>query len=282
MKKTLVRQALWTLSPAFLILLAVGYLVFSLTGNQREKAHLLTGKALASYPAYYPVGIKQDGSLYFDSTRFMKAVDYFTSQPDSRAAGELIYIGQNNDIALLLNDQEKSRYAALLRNPAYEKYKIKATDDPLRSYKNIVDGLGQTLNGTGFEIVLHDTRNPLRSVVAIQNPITGRQLGDSTTNFGYELIKSYAAIREEGGNYISYALTTKDNRKVKSTTIPVYQEKNLIGFICINIDISQLDGNNKEAEAAFLKAFTKTSSNQKINEVLESTSMNLSSRELHK
>lgn len=271
----LIKQVVWVLMPVLLILLAVGYAIFLLAGNAQGKGGLLGGKALASYSAHYPVRVKPDGTLYLDAARFMQAVAYFSRQPDSRAAGELIYIGQGNSIALQLNDEEKIRYAALLKNPAYAEYKIKAQHDPLKSYKSIVDGIGQTLHGTGVEIVLHDTRNPLKSVVAIQNAITGRRVGDANTNFGYELIKSYAAIEEEGPNYVSYALMTKDGRKVKSTTVPLYQDKNLIGFICVNIDISQLDGTNHDAEAAFIKAFTSTSSSEKIHEVIENTSRNL-------
>lgn len=274
-RQTLIRQIVWVLLPVLLILVVVGYAMSQLTGHVQGKEGLLSGKALASHTAHYPVRVKTDGALYLDAARFMQAVDYFSKQPDSRAAGELIYIGQGNSIALQLNDEEKSRYAALLRNPAYAEYKIRAQHDRLRSYKSIVDGIGQTLHGTGVEIVLHDTRNPLKSVVAIQNAITGRRVGDATTNFGYELIKSYAAIEEEGPNYVSYALMTKDGRKVKSTTVPLYQNKNLIGFICINIDISRLDGANKDAEAAFIKAFTGTSSSERIDEVLENTSRNL-------
>jgi len=278
----LVKQVIWTLLPVLFILVAVGYAMSLIIGSTHEKRGLLDGKALASYAAYYPVRVKPDGSLTLDATRFMQAVDYFSGQPESRAAGELIYIGQGNSIALQLNDDEKNRYAALLKKPAYSEYKIKAQHDPLKTYKSIVDGIGQTLNGTGVEIVLHDTRNPLKSVVAIQNPITGRKIGDSNTNFGYELIRSYAATEEEGPNYVSYALTIKDGRKVKSSTIPIYQDRNLIGFICINIDISQLDGANKDAESALIKAFASTSSNEEIHEVIGNTSRNLLNSETDK
>lgn len=278
----LIKQVIWTLLPVLFILMAVGYAMSLIIGSTHDKRRLLEGKALASYAAYYPVRVKPDGSLTLDTTRFMQAVDYFSGQPESRAAGELIYIGQGNSIALQLNDDEKSRYAALLKKSIYSAYKVKAPYDPLTPYKSIVDGIGQTLSGTGVEIVLHDTRNPLKSVVAIQNPITGRRIGDANTNFGYELIKSYAATEEEGANYVSYALTTKDGRKVKSTTIPIYHDRNLIGLICLNIDISQLDGTNKDAEAALIRAFSSTSSSEKINEMIESTSRNLLNTETNK
>lgn len=47
-------------------------------------------------------------------------------------------------------------------------------DRIFQSYADIVNGIGQTFAGTPVEIVLHDTRNPLRSIVAVQNPISGR------------------------------------------------------------------------------------------------------------
>jgi len=223
---------------------------------------------LASYDEFYPVRVKADGNLILDVPRFMKAVAYFSSQPPSRAAGELIYLGKGNSISLQLNDGQKIKYAALLNNPIYAEYKNDHSQDPMQLYKNIVNGIGKTLNGTGVEIVLHDTRNPLKSIVAIQNPITGRRLGDATTNFGYQLLKSYTSLDEEGPSHISYPLLTKDGKKVKATTIPLYQNKVLVGFICLNIDISQLDGKNKEAEEAFINAFTTTSDKEKIDEII--------------
>jgi hypothetical protein len=236
--------------------------------SRLDKEVVLPGRALASYDEFYPVRVKADGNLILDVPRFMKAVAYFSSQPPSRAAGELIYLGKGNSISLQLNDGQKIKYAALLNNPIYAEYKNDHSQDPMQLYKNIVNGIGKTLNGTGVEIVLHDTRNPLKSIVAIQNPITGRRLGDATTNFGYQLLKSYTSLDEEGPSHISYPLLTKDGKKVKATTIPLYQNKVLVGFICLNIDISQLDGKNKEAEEAFINAFTTTSDKEKIDEII--------------
>jgi len=259
---------MWTLVPALFIFLSAIYVLSTTPSPPPDQETALQGRALASYDEFYPIKVKVDGNLTLDVARFMKAVAYFSSQPPSRAAGELIYLGKGNSIALQLNEGQKLKYAALLNNPVYAAYKNDHPQDPMHLYKNIVNGIGKTLSGTGVEIVLHDTRNPLKSIVAIQNPITGRRLGDATTNFGYQLLKSYAALDEEGPSHISYPLITKDGKKVKATTIPLYQNKILIGFICINIDISQLDGTNKEAEAAFINAFATTSDREKIDEII--------------
>src|SRR5262249_31664315 len=125
------------------------------------------------------------------------------------------------------------------------------------------------------EIVLHDTSNPLRSIKALQNPISGRHLNDPTTNFGVELIRYYAKVTLGRASFISYPLKLKDGRSVKATTIPLYDERiGLYGFVCINIDISQLTEDAKKAEVSrdlrkFLDSFTRTRDSQDIKDIKE-------------
>jgi predicted transcriptional regulator YheO len=143
-------------------------------------------------------------------------------------------------------------------------------NDLFRVYRDIVNGIGQTFSGTGIEIVLHDVRNPLRSIVAIQNPISGRRLDDPTTNFGLELIKDYSIIPYPGRSYVNYELTLSDGRRIKATTIPLYNKRHgLIGFICMNIDISRLSTKDSVYLHSFLSRFTAISENHKIDELIE-------------
>jgi predicted transcriptional regulator YheO len=262
--------------PAFIASCFV-YLIFSIPDN---KVHVneLPGRALASYPNLYPITHDREGKLTLDTSLFMKAVNHLLKNEDPRAAADLIYLGQTNNINLLLSNSEKQSYAQLHNHFDYSEFELvnEYRNDLFHVYRDIVNGIGQTFTGTGIEIVLHDTRNPLKSIVAIQNPISGRRLGDSNTNFGLELIKDYSIIRHPGSSYISYDLLLKDGRKVKSSTIPLYNKRyGLIGFICLNIDISKLSTSESAFTNSFLENFTATTNNQKIKELIENSQTNL-------
>jgi predicted transcriptional regulator YheO len=264
------------LSTAVPALLIVAVTIYALAFEPKSKISpgYLSGKPLASYGEYYPVQSDADGRLYLDKARFVKVVEYFSAHPSPKAGSDLIYIGQANNVSTLLNHAEKRSYADLIKNPAYENLPEveKQGDKIFQVYRDIVNGIGQTFQGTGFEIVLHDTRNPLRSVVAIQNPISGRRIGDSTTNFGLELIKDYSIIDTKGASFVGYGLTLKDGRGIKSSTIPLFDETyGLVGFICLNVDISMLDRSNPEAIAAFIESFKSINSNNKIDELIENS-----------
>lgn len=257
--------------PAFLIAVLVLFLFQQ--PKDLHTTYVLPGKPLASYTDLYPIRV-EDGVVRIDETAFATATDFFLQEEDPKAAADLIYLGQANNVSLLLNTEQKRALGKLIKKYEYihadhvEQYR----DNVFSIYKDIVDGIGKTLSGTGFEIVLHDTRNPLKSIVAIQNPISGRRLGDSTTNFGVELIKDYSIMKTRGSSYISYGLTLKDGRKIKSSTIPLYDERyGLIGFICLNIDISDITSGNEEAIAKFIQNFSRVSRNTKINELIDNT-----------
>ncbi len=265
--------------PAVLIVMLTAYFINENSNEPKGKV-VLPGKPLAAYPDLYPIKVA-DGHLALDKDVFMKAVDHFVENPkvSLKAAADLIYLGQGNNVNLLLNSDEQARYRKLLDNEIYDDLKelSQHKDRLFDVYKDIVNGIGKTFEGTNTEIVLHDTRNPLQSVVAIQNPISGRRLGDSTTNFGIELIKDYSILANRGGSYISYGLTLKDGRKIKSSTIPLFDDSyGLIGFICLNIDISKLaeEPANIEYQTQFLESFIAVSGNKKIDELIDNSRKN--------
>jgi predicted transcriptional regulator YheO len=224
---------------------------------------------------FYPVVADEDGRLRLDKERFMQGVRVLLEENDPQAAGELIYLGQSNNVSLLLNDQERKDYGRLTR-----KYSLphRGLDERRQQLfdcaRRIVDGVGETFSGTGIEIVLHDTSNPLHSIQAVKNPISGRQLNDPTTNFGVELIRHYAQVK--GGpaaSFISYPLTLKDKRRIKSTTIPLYDERlGLYGFVCMNIDTSKLSTDELTPETKrFLEAFCMTRDSPEVKEIIENS-----------
>jgi predicted transcriptional regulator YheO len=262
--------------PAFIASCFV-YLIFSIP-EKNTYIDALPGRALASYPNLYPITHDTEGNLALDTSIFMDAVKHLLEHEDPRAVADLIYLGQSNNISLLLSDREKHSYAQLHDHFDYSELERinEYRNNLFHVYRDIVNGIGQTFAGTSIEIVLHDTRNPLKSIVAIQNPISGRRLGDSNTNFGLELIKDYSIIRHPGSSYISYELLLKDGRRVKSSTIPLYNKKyGLIGFICLNIDISRLSTNDQAFINSFLLNFKTTANNQKIKELIDNSQTSL-------
>lgn len=268
------KRILSTVVPALLIVCVTVY-ALAFKPASKDLPGYLPGKPLASYGDLYPVQADSEGHLYLDKARFVKAVEYFTRNPSPKAVSDLIYLGQSNNVPMMLSDAEKHLYKALITSPAYADLPEinKQSDKVFQVYRDIVNGIGQTLAGTGIEIVLHDTRNPLRSVVAIQNPISGRRLGDSTTNFGLELIKNYSVVSSRGSSFISYPLRLKDGRQIKSSTIPLFDETyGLVGFICLNVDTSNLDvKNNPEAIVKFIENFKLVNDNEKITELIENS-----------
>jgi predicted transcriptional regulator YheO len=220
----------------------------------------------------YPITSDQYGNISLNTSTFIDAANFLLKTENPKAAADLLYLGQSNNINLLLNNDEKGIYAKLHHHYDYSEFELinEYKNDLFHVYRDIVNGIGQTFSGTGIEIVLHDVRNPLKSIVAIQNPISGRRLDDPNTNFGLELIKDYSIIPHPGRSYISYELTLNDGRRIKSTTIPLYNKRHgLIGFICLNIDISGLSPEDPTHLNSFITHFTAISENHKINELIE-------------
>lgn len=265
-----------TVVPAALIAIVT----ISLAGRpaQAPEPAVLPGMPLAAYADLYPVRAAKDGQLFFDAERFMEAVTFLSKNPSPKAVADLIYLGQSNNVAMLLSDDDKRAYRRLIEKPEYAALGNidRQSESVFQVYRDVVNGIGQTFAGTGIEIVLHDTRNPLKSVVAIQNAITGRRIGDSTTNFGLELIRNYSLINQRSSSFISYELTLKDGRRIKSSTIPLYHDLwGLVGFICLNIDISRLNDGNPEAVAKFLHNFKAITESQKVREMVENARTNV-------
>ena len=100
----------------------------------------------------------------------------------------------------------------------------------------VVDGIAATF-GRSCEVVLHDYRDPERSVVAVAGAVTGRGSGDAMSEIGMRVLAKGA----DAGNEVGYLTRTPDGRMLKCTTLPLRDsEGTLIGALCINIDISAI------------------------------------------
>jgi len=104
------------------------------------------------------------------------------------------------------------------------------TDEILQLYKDLIPFLSQVL-GTDTEIALHDLRNMDRSLIAIENNLTNREVGARMTDYGRELAtstkyKDLDLIPEYRSQYknlhfISYEYIIKNGEE-------------RIGMLCIN------------------------------------------------
>lgn len=107
----------------------------------------------------------------------------------------------------------------------------------LKNMIPLVEGIASTF-GKNCEVVLHDVRNTEHSIVAIANGhVTNRVVGGHMSEYGLADLKKGCF----DSNKVNYLKKTKDGRVLKSTSMYIKDDKGeLIGFLCINFDISEL------------------------------------------
>jgi predicted transcriptional regulator YheO len=104
----------------------------------------------------------------------------------------------------------------------------------LREASKIVAALGKMF-APFCEVVLHDLTKPEQAIIAIECPLSGRKVGQPTTEMGIARIKN-PAFQDVIQNY---ANVLPDGRAVKSTSIGLRNsEGKCIASICLNLDIS--------------------------------------------
>ena len=234
-----------------MILLALGFVV----GKHRERRRL-RGRDLTEYD-FYPYQTTTDNFAEFSLRDFRLGMHYLLRNRDSRAARQLIFIGEQNNVRDLLDDKDKRSFEKL-----FSKYGgaeiISDANEYLENYRNIVRLLGNTFQNMGIEILLHDLANPSRSVVWIEGAeVTGRSLHMGTTTLLVDL-KKRRALNEDKLNYE----LNLGARRFKCTTIPIVRKEfGVVGAICMNIDINYIrDEVLKSAEnvAEFFGHFCQT------------------------
>lgn len=111
-----------------------------------------------------------------------------------------------------------------------------AVDAYFAVLRPIVDGIAQTF-GSKCEAVLHDFRDPERSIIAIAGDVTHRHTGGSVTQIGISLL----AQGDEAEDQLNYITRTSDGRVLKSTTILLRDPNgHVFGALCINFDVTDL------------------------------------------
>ncbi len=210
------------------LLLAAGFL----WGKYKERQRF--GKKLEEYD-FYPYTINRDNFSEFSLKDFRLGMHYFLRNFDPTAARQLIFIGEQNNVRAQLELAEQKVYARL-----FDRYDGKKIADDTREYlenfTQIVRLLGKSFPNLGVEVLLHDLSNPSRSLVALENNVTGRNLHDGTTNLVIDLKKRQVSQEEK----LNYELNL-GARKFKCTTIPIIRkEYGVVGAICINVDANYL------------------------------------------
>lgn len=113
-----------------------------------------------------------------------------------------------------------------------------SADRVLATVSTLVPGIAATF-GQSCEVVLHDYRTPEHSVIAVAGTVTGRQIGDAMSDIGRRVHTAGDTAEPE----INYRTRTPAGVLLKSTTLPLRDDDGtLIGALCINVDVTALDG----------------------------------------
>lgn len=93
--------------------------------------------------------------------------------------------------------------------------------------------------GENCEVVLHDHSLGLESSIVgiINGHVTGRKVGDPSSNLGLEVLRG----TDVNGDRHNYVTRTRDGKTLRSTSVYIRDDnKQVIGALCINLDISDI------------------------------------------
>lgn len=105
----------------------------------------------------------------------------------------------------------------------------------LEQLQQVALGISQTF-APFCEVVLHDLVDPRHSVLAIHNNLSGREVGDPTTELGLARIADpdYPQV------LANYPNRFPDGRQAKSTSIGIKDaEGRYVAALCLNLDLTQ-------------------------------------------
>jgi len=102
------------------------------------------------------------------------------------------------------------------------------------NYFSVADMLSEMFSPF-LEVIVHDLREPYHSIIKIMNGhITGRKIGDSTTDLGYKRIKGDLPDR-----IFNYRNKSSKGVSLKSSSLAFRNSKGeLIGSLCLNLNLS--------------------------------------------
>ena len=250
--------------PAVIIVGATLILFYSTRpAGYIQTAGKVTGELLSGMKDLNPVQIK-NGVASLNVKAFVKALNEVDQRKSMRAVADLVYLGQANKVFLFLSEAEQKLYREFLRkhDMVEQDMTVYATTH-LAQYIDMAEAIGKTFDHKAIEVALYDARNPVKSVIAVKNSITGIRVDDPANEDLVQLFEGLATAALNSKKLVVQKITTKDGRILKSTKIPVCDlEYGLTAVISINIDTSQLDPELYPEEAAgLLQAIGATSPN---------------------
>src|ERR1044072_3797902 len=226
----------------------------------------LAGKRLFEYKGYYPIELVNGRIPIFRKSIFFEAIKYFSEHRDDMAATDLVYLWEANrgHIEDRFTEDESNQYDNFINHYNIRHFLNEFESEHKRIFSNyiqLVNDIGDTLKGVFFEILLHDVRNPIRSIIAARNSqdLSGRKVGDPSTRFVVQYVKEQGRRLLESldsGDKVAYRKQFEADRFVKATTIPIKDAKyGLVGMFCINIDIAQIEMLNENGIKSFIQNY---------------------------
>lgn len=116
---------------------------------------------------------------------------------------------------------------------------MQSIDEIKPQLEMIMKGIAKQF-GSNCEVVLHDHKKGLdKSVVAIENGhVTGRKIGDPSTNIGFAISKS----KNQADAQYGYITKLTNGKVLRSTSVYFKNDEGkVIGALCINLDITNID-----------------------------------------
>ncbi|MFI8215240.1 transcriptional regulator [Streptomyces sp. NPDC085932] len=107
-------------------------------------------------------------------------------------------------------------------------------DAILAALTPVVHGIAATF-GPVCEVVLHDYRNPEKSVVAVAGSVTGRAVGGAMSEIGMRVL----AHGDEAADELNYVTRAGNGAVVKSSTMVLRDSTGAVfGALCVNVDVT--------------------------------------------
>ena len=101
--------------------------------------------------------------------------------------------------------------------------------DVLKIYTALLPFLGKVL-GSGCELCVHDISSPEKSIIAIENSATGRQIGHPMTDLANEMMEK--GLYTDTDSVLNYEGSSK-GKPFLSSTYFIKNENRLIGLLCV-------------------------------------------------
>ncbi len=231
----------------------------------------ILGKRLFQYEGLYPIKLVSSKNIpRFDQYIFSKSVTFFLKKQnfDLLAILDLIYLRESNKDhgRDLVSEPDRENYNLLVKKYKLEDYRnnyMAYTPRILVETRKIVEGIGKSFGRDWpVELLLHDVRNPIRSIIAAVNSdvVSRRHVGDPSTRFVVQYLQNQGRGllgTFENGSKIGYEKQFTEDKKVKATTIPICDEAfGLVGLLCLNIDVHKLQSVPRSELAQIINQLT--------------------------